>query len=183
MTLVRHTGIAAAIATTLALLAAGCGGDDAADRTVTVTSQGQSPSAPTTGAAEMTVAQAGRAYLALVAPLNERIAGINDQIERAEAADDPAAVAQALEDYADVADDFQDGVLKIDFPAEARQQADDLVGVVAGSAADARLAARSVDSPGALQAALAEWAGSLGELSGRAASLRDALGLPPATQP
>jgi hypothetical protein len=71
----------------------------------------------------------------------------------------------------------------IDFPPEARRQADDLVSTAARSSAVARLTAGSVDSPAALQAALAEWTGSLGELSGPVAALRGALGLPPAPQP
>jgi hypothetical protein len=166
--------------TAVTLAGAACGGGDdgsGAERTATVR---ETAPARTIAPTEATLAQAAREYSALVDPLRARVRAINSQLQGAAADDDPSAAARGLNDYADLADDLRDGLLEIDFPPEARQQADELVSAVTKSGADARHAAAVVDDPSAVRIALAQWGSSLGEMSRRAAILRETLGLPPA---
>ena len=171
-----HTTLRTATATAIAALAlvvAACGGDGDTQAATTAP-------ATTTATTGPTLAGAAAAFTTLVTPLNAEIQQINADIAKAKATDDVAAVVAPLERLLTVTRTFTAGLRTIAVPPTVQRQVDDLL---ASAVAQQRAleALISDAQAGSLPPAAAQtWTAALYEMSGRAAVLRDALGLPPA---
>lgn len=159
----------------LALAAAACGGSG--DPQAATTRATTTAVTATTGAA---LADAAAEFTALVTPLNAQVRQINADIAAAKATDDVSAVVAPLERLSAVTRTFTTGLRTIAVPASVQRQVDDLLAsaVAQQGALDALIAAARA---GSLPPATAQtWTAALFQMSGRAAVLRSALGLPPA---
>lgn len=162
----------------LALAAAACGGSGDPQAATTVATTGTTATATTTTAA--TLASAAAEFTELVTPLNAEVRQINADIATAKATDDVSAVVAPLERLSAATRTFTTGLRTIAVPASVQRQVDDLLAsaVAQQGALDALIADAKA---GSLPPATAQtWTAALFQMSGRAAVLRNALGLPPA---
>lgn len=179
----RHTWLAIVMAAVLAIAAACGGGDDPAASADTQT-------APTTEAVDTQPApapedtlreEAGRRYLELIEPSNERRRSAELSMREAAGDDDLAGMAAGAREFANDAEALADELTRLDVPPDAQGALDQFVRSQSRIMSSMRGVARAADRGDPFAASRqAEAAGAaIGEAHTNAGILRARLGLPP----